>query len=98
MLTDTALRNLKPKSKIYKASDRDGMYVTVSPKRYPAFHETGKRMLREWNAGMNSLSLQRTWSLPSLKDAIERAGFSAVKPAAPAPMEKIGRSPLLGRR
>ena len=31
MLTDTALRNLKPKSKIYNASDRDGMYVTVSP-------------------------------------------------------------------
>lgn len=31
MLTDTALRNLKPKSKIYKVSDRDGMYVTISP-------------------------------------------------------------------
>jgi len=31
MLTDTALRNLKPKSSTYKASDRDGMYVTVSP-------------------------------------------------------------------
>ncbi|EZP56614.1 hypothetical protein BW39_01443 [Delftia sp. RIT313] len=31
MLTDTALRNLKPKSKIYKASVRDLMYVTVSP-------------------------------------------------------------------
>src|SRR5258708_8537924 len=31
MLTDTALRNLKPKSKTYKASDRDGMYVTISP-------------------------------------------------------------------
>lgn len=31
MLTDTALRNLKPDSKFYKASDRDGMYVTVSP-------------------------------------------------------------------
>lgn len=31
MLTDTALRNLKPKSKIYKAFDRDGMCVTVSP-------------------------------------------------------------------
>ena len=30
MLTDTALRNLKPKAKPYKASDRDGMYVTVS--------------------------------------------------------------------
>nr|WP_286775551.1 Arm DNA-binding domain-containing protein [[Pseudomonas] sp. BICA1-14] len=31
MLTDTALRKLKPKAKPYKASDRDGMYVTVSP-------------------------------------------------------------------
>ena len=31
MLTDTALRNFKPKAKIYKAFDRDGMYVTVSP-------------------------------------------------------------------
>lgn len=31
MLTDAALRNFKTKSKIYKASDRDGMYVTVSP-------------------------------------------------------------------
>lgn len=30
MLTDTALRNLKPKAATYKASDRDGMYVTVS--------------------------------------------------------------------
>ena len=30
MLTDTALRNLKPKSAPYKAFDRDGMYVTVS--------------------------------------------------------------------
>lgn len=34
MLTDTALRNLKPKSKTYKASDRDGMYVTVSAQRH----------------------------------------------------------------
>lgn len=30
MLTDTALRNLKPKSQIYKVFDRDGMYVVVS--------------------------------------------------------------------
>ena len=30
MLTDTVLRNIKPKSKPYKVSDRDGMYVTVS--------------------------------------------------------------------
>jgi hypothetical protein len=31
MLTDTALRKLKPKSLTYKTSYRDGMYVTVSP-------------------------------------------------------------------
>jgi len=30
MLTDTALRNLKPKSRKYKVFDRDGLYVTVS--------------------------------------------------------------------
>jgi hypothetical protein len=31
MLTDTALRNLTSESKTYKASDRDGMYLTVWP-------------------------------------------------------------------
>ncbi|MBP6892858.1 MAG: tyrosine-type recombinase/integrase [Pseudacidovorax sp.] len=37
MLTDTALRNLKPKSLTYKAYDRDGMYVSVSPAGTIAF-------------------------------------------------------------
>jgi hypothetical protein len=31
MLTDTALRNLKARSKAFKLADRDGMYVMVSP-------------------------------------------------------------------
>ena len=31
MLTDTALKHLKPKEKLYKVSDRDGMYVLVKP-------------------------------------------------------------------
>lgn len=31
MLTDTALKNLKPQEAMYKVVDRDGMYVTVSP-------------------------------------------------------------------
>jgi hypothetical protein len=31
MLTDAALKYLKPKAKIYKASDRDGMHVRVAP-------------------------------------------------------------------
>ncbi|MYZ51576.1 tyrosine-type recombinase/integrase [Malikia spinosa] len=31
MLTDTKLRNLKPKDKLYKEADRDGLYVSVLP-------------------------------------------------------------------
>ncbi|MCL8488502.1 MULTISPECIES: tyrosine-type recombinase/integrase [Bradyrhizobium] len=31
MLTDTAIRALKPKDKFYKVTDRDGMYVVVQP-------------------------------------------------------------------
>lgn len=31
MLTEAALKSLKPKEKIYKVSDRDGMYVRVAP-------------------------------------------------------------------
>jgi len=32
VLTDFALRNLKPREILYKVADRDGMYVIVSPK------------------------------------------------------------------
>ncbi|MCZ8405373.1 tyrosine-type recombinase/integrase [Achromobacter xylosoxidans] len=32
MMTDFALRNLKPREILYKVADRDGMYVIVSPK------------------------------------------------------------------
>ena len=31
MLTDTKLRNLKPKDKLYKVNYRDGLYVAVTP-------------------------------------------------------------------
>lgn len=31
MLTDTRLRHLKPKDKLYKVNDLDGLYVAVSP-------------------------------------------------------------------
>ncbi len=29
MLTDTKLKNLKPSDKLYKVTDRDGLYVAV---------------------------------------------------------------------
>ncbi|MFC0687749.1 Arm DNA-binding domain-containing protein, partial [Novosphingobium clariflavum] len=31
MLTDAAIKALKPKDKLYKIVDRDGMYVVVQP-------------------------------------------------------------------
>lgn len=31
MLTDTKLRNLRPREKLYKVNDRDGLYVAVTP-------------------------------------------------------------------
>jgi integrase len=37
MLTDIALKSLKPRDKIYKISDRDGMYVAVHPTGVVAF-------------------------------------------------------------
>lgn len=30
MLTDTKIKSLKPKDKVYKVADRDGLYVSVS--------------------------------------------------------------------
>ena len=32
MLTDAALKSLRPREKPYKVTDRDGMYVLVTPK------------------------------------------------------------------
>lgn len=37
MLTDTQLRNLKPREKAFKVADRDGLYVAVSPTGTKAF-------------------------------------------------------------
>jgi serine/threonine-protein kinase HipA len=47
--------------------------VVEATRRYPAFQETGKRMLHAWNEGMHSLRLQKTWSLPSLAGVMTEA-------------------------
>jgi len=65
---------------------------------HASFREIGKRMLHVWNDGMNSLRLQKTYSLPTLDNTIGAAQFSDPKPIRPARRETIGRSPLLGRR
>lgn len=72
--------------------------VIAATRQHPSLHETGKRMLHAWNAGMNSLRLQKAWGLPSRDGAIEQARFSDLQAMQPAPREKLGRSPLLGKR
>ena len=64
MLTDTALRCLKPKEAPYKLTDRDGMYVTVSPKgtitfRYDYRHNSRRETLTIGRYGPGGLSLAR---------------------------------------
>ena len=64
MLTDTALRSLKPKEAPYKLTDRDGMYVTVSPKgtitfRYDYRHNSRRETLTIGRYGPGGLSLAR---------------------------------------
>ncbi|HEY4069154.1 MAG TPA: type II toxin-antitoxin system HipA family toxin [Burkholderiaceae bacterium] len=69
-----------------------------STKTRDGFHETGKRMVHAWNDGLNSLRLQKTWSLPSLNEPIAQACFSDLAPMTPAPRERIGRSALMAPR
>ena len=72
--------------------------VIEASKLYPTFDDIGPRMLHAWNDGMNSLRLQKVWSLPSLQAQIEAAGYAdAPRPKAPPP-KKIGRSELLAAR
>ena len=78
MLTDAALRNLKPKSKIYKASDRDGMYVTVSPSGTVTFRYDyrlhGRRetlTLGRYGPGGISLAMARELLLEARKAVLQ---------------------------
>lgn len=69
--------------------------VVQATKEYPHFREIGKRMLWAWNDGINSLRLQRTWSLPSVGPVITNARFSDPVPVKKPKRQVIGRSPLL---
>jgi hypothetical protein len=81
MLTDTALRKLKPNSATYKVADRDGVYVTVS--------KTGTITFRydyRLNGRRETLTLGGSWQLDSITDAGEHVG---------AGIEGIGMSAVI---
>ena len=78
MLTDTALRNLKPKSLTYKVSDRDGMYVTVSPANTVTFRYdyrlNGRRetlTIGRYGPGGISLAMARELLLEARKAVLQ---------------------------
>ncbi|MDO8574782.1 MAG: tyrosine-type recombinase/integrase [bacterium] len=64
MLSDTTLKNLKPQASTYKMTDRDGMYVTVSPRgtitfRYDYRLNGRRETLSLGRYGARGLSLAR---------------------------------------
>lgn len=72
--------------------------IVQASREYASFSGVGPRMLHAWNDGMNSVRLQKKWSLPSLTSIIDSAGFQdAALPTAPK-NQKIGRSPLEAMR
>ena len=78
MLTDIALKRLKPKDKLYKVGDRDGMYVAVAPSGQITFRYdyrlNGRRetlTIGRYGADGVSLSEARDRCLAARKDVSE---------------------------
>jgi hypothetical protein len=63
--------------------------VVAATEQYLPFYVTGKGIPHAGNDGMNSLRLQKTWSLPSLDEPIAVAKLSDPKPASRTKPEKM---------
>lgn len=80
MLTDTAIKALRSQKKLYKVSDRDGMYVVVQPSgaivfRYDYRLNGRRETLTLGRYGPDGLSLARAREkLIDAKRAFQRAG------------------------
>ncbi len=96
--------NIRPSEQKQRIEKICNAVVSVTPdviaatQSHPHFYETGKRMLHAWNEGMNSMRLHKSWSLPSLKEAIDDAKFSDPQTSSAKPKDTFGRSPLLAKR
>ena len=92
MLTDLAIRNLKPREKAYKVADRDGMYVVVSP--------TGNKTFRfdyRFNGRRETLTIGRypELSLTQAREALIEARRQIRDGISPARAKADGKQ---GRR
>jgi serine/threonine-protein kinase HipA len=74
-----------------------GLLVRHAMAQHPGFEDIGKRMLLAWADGVRGLRDQRVYAMP------DWTGHTAFEDFSPPPklmtsQEKIGRSPLLGKR
>jgi serine/threonine-protein kinase HipA len=74
-----------------------GPQVRQAMRQHPGFEDIGKRMLMAWADGVQGLREQRVYALGgwTAGDAFE--GFSP-PPKQPSVANRVGRSPLLGKR
>ncbi len=74
-----------------------GPLVRQAMTQHPGFEDIGKRMLMAWSEGVQGLRDQRVYAVGDWTPGEAFEGFSP-PPKQKTESEKIGRSPLLGRR
>jgi integrase len=83
MLTDTKIRNLKPRDRLYKVADRDGLYVAVTPAASISF-----RYNYEFNGRSETLTIGRYGTggitLAEARDALHEAKRKIAAGISPA--------------
>ena len=75
-----------------------GPQVREAMKAHPAFADMGKRMLAAWAEGVQGLRDVRMYGLGEWHGGAAFEAFSPPPKLPAAKTEKLGRSPLLGRR
>ena len=74
-----------------------GRQVRQAMVQHDGFNEIGKRMLLSWSEGIQGMRDQRVYAVGDWKAGAAFEGFSA-PPKLKSTADKIGRSPLLGKR
>lgn len=74
-----------------------GPLVRQAMVQHPGFEDIGKRMLMAWAEGVQGLRDQRVYAMPAWMGHTAFDDFSP-PPKLMASQDKIGRSPLLGKR
>ena len=74
-----------------------GTQVRQAMAQHPGFEDIGKRMLLAWAEGVQGLRDARVYAVGEWQAGEAFEGFSA-PPKHKLSQEKIGRSPLLGKR